>query len=308
MIARPTTNATKTNSEEIRRKYIKQFTGVLFVLPASTFALIFFIIPLLMTVFMSLHDWPLIGERGFIGLENYSKLASDDQFWDSLIFTTKYTVIITPVIFVLAFALALLVDLPLRGIAFYRTAYFLPVVIGLGTSSLLWVWLLNDRVGLFNAILKQLGIIDRSIVWLSDADWAMPMIILSIVWKTVGLSMILLLTGMQAISNDLYDAAKVDGAGYVARIRFIMMPLLRRTFALALVLSVIGSYLAFDQFFIMTRGGPMNSTITVVYWIYTNSFTYFKLGYGAALSVVLLGILVVLSVFQLWLLRDDTEF
>jgi multiple sugar transport system permease protein len=120
--------------------------------------------------------------------------------------------------------------------------------------------------------------------------------------------MILLLTGMQAIPDEIYQAAMVDGAGYWGRIRYVMLPLLRRTFALALVLSVIGSYLGFDQFYIMTRGGPQNQTISVVYWIYANSFTYFKLGYGAALSIVLLGILAILSVVQLRLLRDETQY
>jgi len=291
-----------------RQRFRKQYTGLLFVLPASIFTIIFFIIPLIMTMFMSLHNWPLIGERSYTGLENYSRLLSDQQFWDSLAFTTRYTLLITPIIFILAFILAQLVNLPLRGVGFFRTAYFLPVVIGLGTSSLLWVWLLNDRIGLFNALLLSLGIIERPIVWLADPQYVMPAIIVSVVWKTVGFTMILLLTGMQAIPDELYDAAMVDGAGYLARIRYIMLPLLRRTFALALILSVIGSYLGFDQFFIMTRGGPQNSTISVVYWIYTNSFTYFKMGYGAALSIVLLVILAILSVIQLRLLRDETEF
>ena len=120
--------------------------------------------------------------------------------------------------------------------------------------------------------------------------------------------MVLMLTGMQAISEDLYQAAMVDGAGYFGRLRFITIPLLRRTFALALVLSVIGSYLGFDQFFIMTHGGPQNQTISVVYWIFNNSFTYYRMGYGASLSIVLLGILVILSAIQLYLLRDDTSY
>lgn len=289
---------------QIRRRYV----GLLFVLPAAAFTLVFFVIPLGMTIFMSLYDWPLLAEHTFIGLNNYSQMLNDAQFWDSLRFTTSYTLLVTPPIFILAFILALLVNLPLRGVGLFRTAYFLPVVIGLGTSSLLWVWLLNDRIGLVNSILFSLGLTERPIVWLADKAYVMPAIILSVVWKTVGFTMMLFLTGMQAIPDELYEAAMVDGAGFRARIRFIMLPLLRRTFALALVLSVIGSYLGFDQFYIMTRGGPQNSTISVVYWIYTNSFTYFKLGYGAALSVVLLVILVILSVIQLRLLRDDTTY
>jgi multiple sugar transport system permease protein len=170
------------------------------------------------------------------------------------------------------------------------------------------VWLLNDRVGIFNAMLLSLGVIDKAVVWLGTLNLALGSIVVSVVWKTVGFTMILLLTGMQAIPDELYQAAMVDGAGYWARLRHVMIPLLRRTFALALVLSVIGSYLAFDQFYIMTRGGPRNSTITVVYWIVNNSFTYFKMGYGAALSMVLMAVLLALSGLQLYVLRGDTDY
>ena len=286
----------------------RQRAGLWFVLPAVLFTLLLFAIPLVMTVWMSLYDWPLIGTKSFQGFENYVTLVKDEQFWKSLWFTTLYTLLVTPPIFFLAFALALLVNQALRGVGFFRTAYFLPVVIGLGTSSLLWVWLLNDRVGVFNGILLWLGVMDTAVVWLGKFNLALGSIVVSIVWKTVGFTMILLLTGMQAISEELYQAAMVDGAGYWARLRHIMIPLLRRTFALALVLSVIGSYLAFDQFYIMTRGGPQNQTITVVYWIVNNSFTYFKMGYGAALSMVLMVILLILSSLQLYVLRDDTDY
>lgn len=286
----------------------RQNVGLLFALPAVLFSVVFFVIPLIMTVFMSLHDWPLLGEHRFIGLDNYVKLASDGQFWSSLWFTTRYTLVITPIIFILAFILATLVNLPLRFIGFFRTAFFIPVVIGLGTSSLLWVWMLNDRVGPIDGILLNLKLIPKSIVWLGEANSAMTWIIISVVWKTVGFTMVLLLTGMQAIPEELYQQAMVDGAGVWEKFRFITLPLLRRTVALAMVLSVIGSYLGFDQFYIMTRGGPQNTTISVVYWIFNNSFTYFRLGYGAALSIVLLIILVILSVIQLRLLRDETQY
>lgn len=302
---RSASNRKSDVGSSVGRRYI----GLFFVLPAVIFTGIFFILPLIMTIFMSLHEWPLLGDNRFIGFQNYIDLFTrDTQFWNSLWFTTRYTLLVTPAIFILAFVLALLVNLPLRAVGVFRTIYFLPAVIGLGTSSLLWVWLFNDRVGVINAIMRGLGLIERPIIWLADTNYVMGAIILSIVWKTVGFTMVLLLTGMQAIPSELYEAAKVDGANYWDRLRFVMLPLMRRTFALALILSVIGSYLAFDQFYIMTAGGPQNQTISVVYWIYKNSFTNFKLGYGASMSIVLLGILVILSVVQLRLLRDDTSY
>jgi multiple sugar transport system permease protein len=291
-----------------RQSYYRQFTGLLFVLPCLIFVGVFFITPLFMTAWMSLHDWPLLGKKAFIGIENYQNLLSDKQFWRSLWFTTQYTFIVTPCVFLLGFVLALVMQLPWRGIGFFRTVYFLPVVIGLGTSSLLWIWLLNDRVGLIDKLLLDLGLIQKPVLWLGYKTLALTAVVVSVVWKTVGLTMILLLAGLQSIPKEFYEAARVDGANFWTQLRFITLPLLRRTFALALVLSVIGSYLSFDQFYIMTSGGPRNQTISVVYWIFNNSFTYFDMGYGSALSMVLLLVLVLLSSLQLYLLRDDTNY
>ncbi len=273
-------------------------------MPTVAFVSVFFIIPLAMTFFMSLHDWPLFGEQTFIGLQNYRDLGADRQYLKSLDFTFRYTLYITPPIFLLGFILASLVRHNVRFIGVFRTVFFMPVVIGLGVSSLLWVWLLDDRVGIFNKILLDLNLVPKAQLFLGRPNTAMNVIILSVVWKTVGFTMILLLAGLQAIPAELYESAEVDGAGYFRKLFYITLPLMRRTIALALILSVIGSVLAFDQFYIMTRGGPRNSTISIVYWIFNNSFTYFKMGYGAAMSIVLLGILVALTGAQFYVLRE----
>ena len=287
-------------SWEQRRK----LTGFLFVLPTVAFVAVFFIIPLIMTIVMSFHDWPLFGEHTFIGFENYQELSKDRQYLKSLDFTFRYTLFITPPIFILGFILASLVRHKIRYIGIFRTIFFMPVVIGLGVSSLLWVWMLDDRIGIFNKLLLDLNLAPKAQLFLGRPNTAMNVIILSVVWKTVGFTMILLLAGLQAIPDELYESAEVDGAGYFRKLFYITLPLMRRFIALALILSVIGSVLAFDQFYIMTRGGPRNSTISIVYWIFNNSFTYFKMGYGAAMSIVLLGILVALTGAQLYVLRE----
>ncbi len=287
-------------SWEQRRK----LTGLLFVTPTVAFVAVFFIIPLAMTFFMSLHDWPLFGEHHYIGFQNYADLGSDRQYLKSLDFTFRYTLFITPPIFILGFILASLVRHSIRFIGIFRTIFFMPVVIGLGVSSLLWVWLLDDRVGIFNKLLLDFHLVPKAQLFLGRPNTAMNVIILSVVWKTVGFTMILLLAGLQAIPDELYESAEVDGAGYFRKLFYITLPLMRRTIALALILSVIGSVLAFDQFYIMTRGGPRNSTISIVFWIFNNSFTYFKMGYGAAMSIVLLGILVALTGAQFYVLRE----
>jgi multiple sugar transport system permease protein len=284
----------------------RKITGILFVLPTVIFVIIFFIIPLLMTFVMSFHEWPLFGDRSFIGFDNYVELTTDRQFHKSISFTARYTLLVTPPIFILGFILASLVRKNIRGIGIFRTIFFMPVVIGLGVSSLLWVWLLNDQVGIINKIMLDLGLITKPQLFMAKPDSTMLVIIISVVWKTVGLTMILLLAGLQGISDELYESADVDGAGYFQKLRFITLPLMRRTIALALILSVIGSVLSFDQFYIMTSGGPRNSTISIVYWIYNNSFAYFDMGYGAAMSIILLIALVLLSAVQFYLLRDNT--
>jgi multiple sugar transport system permease protein len=261
-----------------------------------------------MTGWMSLHNWPLLGKAKFIGLENYQSILQDQQFWDSLKFTARYTLIVTPAIFILGFILAMLVKTSLPGVGFFRTAYFLPVVIGFGASSLLWVWMLNDRVGVFDGLLMALKVIKVPVVWLGELDMALAAIIVSVVWKWTGFTMILLLGGLQSIPDEIYQAAMVDGAGFWDRLVHITLPLMRRTLAMALVHSVIGSVLAFDQFYLMTRGGPQNQTITAVYWIYTNGFFKFRMGYASALSIVLLVILVILSAIQMRLLRDENSY
>lgn len=296
-------------AEKPRRRARKnrQWQGLLYIAPAILLVTVFFVIPVLFTVWMSFHNWPLLGQPTWIGLDNYIRMFSDTRFAAALAFTAYYTVIATVAIFALAFPLALFVQNERRGVSTYRTIFFLPVVVGLATASLLWVWLANVDSGLFSPILRALGVTGRSANLLATFNNAFPTIIVMVVWKIVGFTMIILLTGLQSIPRDLIEAARIDGASRWQRFRFLTLPLMRRTLALALILSVTGSVLAFDQFYIMTSGGPQNRMISVVYYIFNQSFVSFQLGYGSALSIVLLGILVALSVVQLWLLRvgDD---
>jgi multiple sugar transport system permease protein len=282
----------------------RQLAGMLFVLPSVIFIVLFFIIPLVLTAWMSLNNWPLLGSPHFIGLGNYQQIATDKLFLNSLLFTTKYTIVITPIIFLVAFGLAVLVRQSIRGVGLFRTAYFLPVIIGLSTASYIWIWMFNNQVGIFDGIVRFLG--HQPIIWLSTGTSALFAVIVMIVWKASGFTMVLLMMGLQSIPSEFYEAARTDGANRWAQMWHITLPLMRRSFALALVLSVIGSYLAFDQFYIMTQGGPQDQTITIVFWIFTNSFTYFKLGYGAAMSIILLIILLIISAIQLYLLRENT--
>jgi multiple sugar transport system permease protein len=286
----------------------RRFTGLLFVLPSVAFLGVFFLTPLVVAGWVSLHDWPLFGPRHFAGLRNFERLLDDDQFRNSLWFTTRYAFLVTPPIFILGFALALLANQRFRGVGLFRTIFFLPTVIGFGAACLLWYFMLNDQFGVINTVLRRLGLLDGSLIWFAEYDTAMLIIIVMVVWKTVGGTMLLLLIGMQAIPEDVYQAAAVDGAGRWARLRTITLPLMKRTFALALVLSVAGSYLAFDQFYILTRGGPRNQTTSIVYHITNTAFNAFDVGYATSMALVLMFVLILLSCVQLYLLRDPTQY
>lgn len=293
--------------DRLGRKYPpakSQWMALAFIAPALVLVAVFFLAPLVMAVWMSLHNWPLMGSPKFIGLTNYVRLASDKNFLNSLLFTGKYTFWVTIAIFAVAFPLALFVDRKSRLIGFFRTSYFLPSVVGFATSCLLWVWLLSPDNGLFSVLAQRLGWADKPVQFIASYDLAFFSIIVMVVWRMAGFTMLLLLTGIQAIPHDIQEAARIDGAGSWQRFRLVTLPLMKRTLALTMVMSIAGSILAFDQFYIITLGGPRKQTMTAVYQIYNNSFISFKLGYGAAMSVVLMLILAALTVLQLYVLRN----
>jgi len=275
--------------------------------PALLFVAVFVLIPLGQLVATSLSDRSLLGGGKFIGFANYWRIWNDSSFWRALEFTAKYTLVLTPILIGLGFALALLTvdNTPLKRLT--RTIVFLPVVIGLSSSSLLWFWLLDEQVGLLNKLLVDLHLIGEPIVWFATADLAFWAVVISITWKVVGFGMVLFIAGIQSINPDILEAALMDGASYWGRVRLIILPLTRRVLLLTTLVSAIGSMLAFDQFYIMTSGGPRGQTFTAVYWIYQNSFISFKLGYGAALSIVLMLIILVFSTMQIALTARSAE-
>jgi multiple sugar transport system permease protein len=281
-----------------------KWIGFMYLTPALLFVLVFTVYPFVQMIWVSFNNWSLISPPRYIGLENFERALADNQFWVSLGFTLKYTLIITPILMIGGYLIALLVssNSPLRR--FTRTVVFIPVVIGLGVSSLLWYWLFSSDYGFVNRILLDVGIIERPVLWLGvDADRSNYAIIASVVWKVIGFGMILFVGAIQAIPTEITEATMVDGASYWQRVRRVILPLTRRTVLLVTLISVIGSLLAFDQFYIMTAGQPHNETATSVFYVYLNSFPYLKLGYGAALSLILAAIVLAFTVVQMLLTR-----
>jgi multiple sugar transport system permease protein len=291
----------------LTRSSRRRLTGAALTAPALLVIAVFFLVPLVLMLWMSFNDWPMMGGHHFIGFANYSKAFQDGEFGASVWFTVKYTLITTPVLFLLGLGMALLVRGGRRGARFFQTVWFLPVVIGLAASSFLWLYLFQSDFGPASTLLGHLGLGKASTNWFADSWSALLIVIAMVTWKVVGLQMLLLLAGLRAIPADVEEAARIDGAGRWQTMRYVIMPLLRPTLALVLVFSVAGSLLAFDQFYVMTSGGPSNQTITAVFDIYRASFVKFQLGYGSALSTLLMLVLIVVSAVQMWLLRSSEE-
>jgi multiple sugar transport system permease protein len=278
-------------------------TGMLFVAPTAIVVAALFVLPLGILVFMSFTDWPLLGSPVPNGVENYTQLADDEQFVGAITFTLVYTAITTVVLFAVAFVLVAISNSRRRGARFYRTAFFLPYVVGTAAASSMWWVDAHDELGVFNQVLRAVGLADEPAGLLATPGKALATVIALVVWKFIGFQVVVLLVGLQSIPIQQYEAAMVDGASTWQRLRYVTIPGLKPTLALLTVLSITGSLLAFDQFFVLTHGGPDNSTVTVVLALYNKAFQSFRLGNAAAEAVVLLVALIILNVVQLRLLR-----
>jgi len=241
--------------------------------------------PILATLAISLTKWDLLTAPKLVGLDNFLALLSDDRFLKALRNTFFYTIVSVPIGLAVALGLALALNTRVRGIAFIRTAYFLPVVTSTIAIALVWQWIYSADSGLLNQVLGIFGITSQK--WLSDPTLAMPSIIAMSIWQGLGVNVIIFLAGLQAIPSDLLDAASVDGAGSWARLRNVTLPLLTPSVFFTGVLSLIGSFQVFDQIFVLVKPRPTEATITVVYFIYENGFKFFKMGYASAASWIL---------------------
>jgi multiple sugar transport system permease protein len=282
-------------------------TGLALVSPALLFVSVFALFPLGFGVYISLTNWPLIGPYHFIGLSNYVSLIHDSEFLQSIVFTLKYTGIVTVPIFVVGYALAVFVRSNRRGSTLFRTMIFLPYIVGLVAESFMAVVELQPTSGTANFVLSKFGIVSNSTAWLVHAGLALTAISVLVIWFASGLTMMLLMAGMQSIPHEIYESARVDGASWWSMERRLTMPLLRRSIALSLIISVVGSFLAFNQFFIMTDGGPGTSTVSVVMAIYQTAFADLDVGLASAMSVVLIIVVGLITFVQFHFLQGEGD-
>jgi multiple sugar transport system permease protein len=251
--------------------------------------------PILASFGISLTDWDLLTAPQLVGLDNFVSLLGNQRFLVALRNTAFYTLVSVPLGMVLALGLAMALNQSLRGIALIRTAYFLPVVTSATAVGLVWAWIYSPANGLLNQVIGVIGLPGQR--WISDPFWAMPSIIAMSVWQGLGINVIVFLAGLQAIPQEYYDAASVDGAARWSRFRAVTAPLLTPSIFFTGILSLIGAFQIFDQVYILARPGkPTEATITLVYFIYESGFKFFRMGEAAAASWILFLIVAVLTV------------
>ena len=278
--------------------------GLLLVSPAMLFVAVFVLAPLVFALYISFTNWPLIGAYRFIGLENYLNLFQDPAFVQSIGYTLLYTAIVTIPILVLGYFLAVLVRARRRGSTLLRTIFFLPYVVGLTTLSFMLVLEAQPNSGAVNLVLKALHITDGTTAWLVNAPLATGLICVFVVWAVSGLTMVLIMSAMQGVPDEVYEAAELEGASWWQQERLITFPMIRSTVALSVIISVIGSLLAFNQFYILTQGGPGTATTTIVNYIYDRGFVNLQLGAATAESIALIVVIAAVTSIQFWALRE----
>jgi multiple sugar transport system permease protein len=271
--------------------------GYIFILPWLLGFTIFLLGPLLASLYFSFTKYELATPPVFIGVRNYVKLIGDRLFYQSLKVTAVYTLFTVPVGITLSFLVALLLNQKVKFLGFFRTMYYMPVLVPAVASAMLWVWLLNPEFGLVNMTLKLLFHIDGP-SWLGNTKWALPSIIIMSLWG-VGGPMLIYLAGLQGVPTEYYEAARIDGANSWQSFRYITVPQMSPVIFYNLVSGVIGSFQVFSAGYLMTGGGPGYSTLFYVLYLYNNAFRWFKMGYASALAWVLFLIVMVLTVMMI---------
>ena len=289
-----------------RRRHRRQaFEGWLFIAPVVVGIAVFQMVPVMVSVYASFTDWSGMSDPEFIGLDNYRAMPSDPLFFTTVLNTLYYSVAFIPLSIVAGLVLALLCHGKLRGMQFFRTAFFVPYVVNVVAVSLVWFWLFSPTQGPINGLLAMVGIDGPA--WLTSSTWAMPAVIIVSVWQGVGYPMIILLGGLNGIPTTLTEAATVDGASWFRRLRSVTLPLLTPQLFFLLITQTIASFQVFGLVFVMTNGGPANTTTVFIYYLYQNAFAYSRLGYASALAMVLFVTVLLVTLVQ-WQLQKRWVF
>jgi len=291
----------KRSDEGQRRSAVERreiAAGYGFLMPNLAGFLVFTLLPVLAALALSFTEWDLLGPIRWVGLENYVRMFTQDPTFIRVLRNTTIFVLVTvPVRMALALLVAVALNQGLRGTTFFRTAYFMPVVSSPVAVALVWQWIFHADFGPLNSILWMLGVSNPP-NWLTSTQWALPALMIVSIWQGLGFNMVIFLAGLQGIPEQLYEAARIDGAGGWQQFWRITLPLLSPTTFFVLVITTISSFQVFDLAVIMTEGGPANATNTVVYHIYRNAFQFFRMGYAAALAWLLFIVVMAFTLIQ----------
>ena len=283
----------------------KSLAGFLFVVPALLFFIVFLAYPVVNAIYVSFTNWDLFSEMKFIGVGNYLELTKDSLFWKSLAVTIYFTVGTALGIWILSLLLALLMDFQLKFADVFQTLDFLPAIIPLAVNSVVWLYMFR-RLGLVNITLNTL--FGFTLPWVRSSAWAMPSIIIVMVWTWTGYYMMIYLAGLKGTPDDLYEAARIDGASWLQYTLRITLPLLKPIFLFVSIISVMTCLQAFAPFQLMTEGGPGDSTRVLTFKIYQDAFFRFKMGRAAAQAMVLFVIVMAFALTQFRLLRGRSAY
>jgi multiple sugar transport system permease protein len=281
-------------------------TGYLFIAPAMLIFAVFTLLPVLIALYLSFTNYDVFTKMDWIGIANYQDVFDDEYFWRALNNTVVYTAVSVPLSMAIGLGIALLLNQKLRGLGIYRTVYYVPVVTSMVAVAMIWLQLFDPLYGVASNALEAIGI--KGIDWLGDPRLALPSVIAVSVWKVVGWNMLIYLAGLQGIPDYLKEAAAIDGATRWQTFWKITLPLLQPTTFFIFVTSLIGAFQVFDVVYVMTGGGPANATTTLVHQIYNAAFKALDMGYAAAMSFILFGIILVVSLFSFRALRAEVSY
>jgi len=279
-----------------KHRYRHSLDGYLMILPSYLIYFIFVFIPIIITIYLGFTNYDSYKTLDWVGLRNYFRLFQDPVFLISARNTVVYSICVIVPQIVIGLVMAVFLNQEMAGRGFFRVSFYIPNVTSMVAISMVWLWIYDPTVGFLNQVLKLVGITRQK--WLFDLDLAMPSIIIMSIWKLIGYNMIIYLAGLQQIPRELYEAATVDGASSVTQFFKITIPLLRPTTFFLFVIACVQSFSVFEQVNVMTQGGPMNATTTIVHQIYERAFTNFQMGYASAMAVFLLVVTITLTMLN----------
>jgi multiple sugar transport system permease protein len=294
---------------QLLRTMRKEWTAYLFLAPSVLQFVVLLVFPVIFSFYISFHEWNIIEpETPFVGLDNYARLLGDRRVHQAIVNTIYYTVVSVPLTLFCGLLVALLLNNQIRGRGLFRAMYYLPGVTSAVAVAVVWKWIFNGDFGLINYYLIQFGLISEPIRWLTDPNLAMPAVIIVSIWGGVGGCMIIYLAGLQAIPEEIYDAARVDGASPVRTLFSITIPLLGPATFFLLITSIIGAFQQFGLPYLLTAGGPVGRTTTIAYYLYTSAFKNFEMGYAAAMSYVLFAMIFVFTLLHMRFSYRDINY